>query len=359
VGLTFHEIERIRRQAGASVLLFITDRCPVGCAHCSVNSRRDSPTIHDYAEFRSLVTSLCDMPALKMVGISGGEPFTERRGLSYAVDRLAAAGINIVVYTSGIWGRSERTPSWIRKVLRSVSCVFLSTDAFHGARIDERTFVAAARGIVDEASPLVVQVLDRREMVDRAHHLLDVAFGEEWGDFAEVNVVPPLPYGRGASQFTRARPVAARTFGPCALVRAPVARYDGTVSACCNERVIMGLGPDRLRRQAEAGDVDAALAELRSDHLLRLIGTVGPGALTGLAEFSDLESEQFSSICDLCWQIVDRGSGSNLSRLADAAETLQVADHPGATLSAPKGIDGRGVLVDVARTEATPERDAD
>ena len=53
--LGWQEIEDIRNERGRSTLLFITDRCPVGCAHCSVDSRRDSPTITDFELFGEIV----------------------------------------------------------------------------------------------------------------------------------------------------------------------------------------------------------------------------------------------------------------------------------------------------------------
>ena len=94
------------------------------------------------------MAAICAQPNLTAVGISGGEPFVERRGLSLAVERLAAAGKDIVLYTSGVWASGE-APEWIRGVLGQASCVFLSTDAFHAASIDDARFVRAARAIAE------------------------------------------------------------------------------------------------------------------------------------------------------------------------------------------------------------------
>ena len=109
--LGWHEIEEIRHTRGRSTLLFITDRCPVGCAHCSVDSRRDSATITDFALFSEILDWLCGQPELEVVGISGGEPFVERRGLTLAVEHLAGAGKRVVIYTSGLWGRRPLPPA--------------------------------------------------------------------------------------------------------------------------------------------------------------------------------------------------------------------------------------------------------
>ena len=222
--LTLDEIVRARDTPGRSLLLFLTDRCPVGCAHCSVDSRRDSPSISDHALLAELVAAICADSERQVIGISGGEPFVERRGLSLAVDALAGAGKDVVVYTSGVWARGGESPAWIRAVLRAASCVFLSTDAFHAASIGEQRFVSAARSIAAEGTPLVVQVMDLQDQVGAARRLLGLAFGADWPAQAELSLTPSLPYGRGAEVFALAPLRSVPTLGRCPALSAPVVR---------------------------------------------------------------------------------------------------------------------------------------
>ena len=305
--LTLEQIERTREAHGHSVLLFLTDRCPVGCAHCSVDSRADSPTITDFELFEKIVDGICALPEVRVVGISGGEPFVERRGLLLATERIVDSGKDVVVYTSGVWATRPEAPAWVRKVLGLSSCAFLSTDAFHAAQMQDERFVRAARAIAGVGVWIVVQVLELEDMVAKAESLLHKAFGADYADFAELNLTPPLPYGRGASVFMRTKHTPGHAFGPCRLVAAPVIRYDGLVSACCNENVIMGGGPERLRRRtATADELTTAVGDFLGDPLVRAIGGVGPGPMTGHPRFADLADEQFTSICQLCWRMLER-----------------------------------------------------
>jgi len=310
--LDLSEVERLRQIPGRSLLLFLTDRCPVGCAHCSVDSRRDSPTIRDYDLFYALLRGICDRPDLTLVGISGGEPFVERRGLEMAVERVGAASKDLALYTSGIWA-GARPPDWIRRMLGAASCVFLSTDAFHSETVSDDRFVAAARAIAGEGAWLIVQVLGIDPMVERAERLLVQAFAGDYSRCAELSVIPPLAYGRAESLFARPEGREASEFGACSRLASPVVRYDGTVSACCNERVIMGLGPARLRRVAvsETG-LAAVLGELEDDPLLNVVAGVGLGALTEHPRFAPLAHQRFPSICDACWaaqrQVTETGT---------------------------------------------------
>lgn len=305
--LTHDDVERLRHERGRSTLLFITDRCPVGCGHCSVDSRADSPTITDWKLFGEIVDWLCADPGLSVVGISGGEPFVERRGLSLASARLAAAGKGQVLYTSGVWARRATTPAWIRQVLERCNCVYLSTDGFHARAVPDADYVRAARAIANAGSWIVVQVLDLGEMVEQATALLREAFGVRFEDFAELRPIRPLSHGRGATVFERSGAHLAHSFGPCPLVATPIVRYDGRVTACCNESVIMGHGPARLRRQAATGaQVDAAVQGFHDDPLLRAVGSAGLGPLTAHPRYRDLADREFADQCQLCWTMLDR-----------------------------------------------------
>ncbi len=324
--LGWDEIEQIRHERGRSTLLFITDRCPVGCAHCSVDSRHDSPTIKDFELFGEILDWICGQQQLEVVGISGGEPFVERRGLLLAARRITEAGKRLVIYTSGAWGTRPQPQAWIAEVLDRSSTVLLSTDAFHQEGVADSTYVNAARAIAAADAWIVVQVIDREPMVERAQELLHAAFGERFADFAELRLTAPLTAGRGADVFTRTERTPGHAFAPCTLVTSPMVRYDGLATACCNESVIMGLGPARLRRRTRStSELATAIETFHDDPLLRAIGGVGPGALTSHPRFADLADQEFTSICDLCWKMLARvAEDERPDSLVDAINTLLV-----------------------------------
>lgn len=306
--MTHSDVGLVRGTPGHSALLFITDRCPVGCAHCSVDSRADSATIGDWPLFCEIVDWLCDEPELEVVGISGGEPFVERRGLAFASRRLEAAGKRQVAYTSGVWASGAAPPRWIDEVLRRCSCVYLSTDAFHARQVDDERYVRAAHAIASAGAWIVVQVIGVDRMVEQAEELLRRAFGDRYDEFAELVVTPALTHGRGARVFARAAErIPGHAFGPCALASSPVIRYDGRVTGCCNESIVMDRGPARLRRRAGSGqELDEAVDSLRADPLLRSIARTGLGVLTEHPRFADLAAERFANNCELCWKMLAR-----------------------------------------------------
>ncbi len=256
--------------------------------------------------------------------MSGGEPFVERRGLSLVARRVHEAGRRLVIYTSGTWAVSSAPPPWIQRVLDVTSTVFLSTDAFHAAGVPDEHYVRAARAIAASDAWIVVQVIDQDGMVERAGDLLRSAFGGSFDDYAEIRPTTALTAGRGAQVFIQTARARGADFGRCSLVASPMVRYDGVVTACCNESVIMGHGPRSLRTSAQTTPgIDAAVEGFHADPYLQAIEHAGVGALTAHPRFSDLADQRFASICDVCWTMVGRmESDESPDRLLEALGTV-------------------------------------
>jgi hypothetical protein len=322
--LTYADTARLRAVPGRSVLLYLTDRCPVECRHCSVGSVADGPRITDWPLFDATVAGIAALPGVEVVAISGGEPFVERRGLPRAVSAFRAAGHDVVIFTSGYWAPEHREPAaWITDVLAQTATVFLSTDAFHDERIPISRFTAALRIIAAAGPHIVVQLLDEPATVDAATGALRAAFGDRWSEHAEINRITPLRRGRGRDLFRVTRLHEAREIGPCTLLGSPTIRYDGVVTPCCNESLITGAGPRALRqRVGSAPDVGAALTTLREDDVLRLIGSIGPAGLATLPGFESLAEGRYEDVCGACWAAFrlrdDRPAARHVAALAGA-----------------------------------------
>ncbi|MER8184721.1 radical SAM protein [Kitasatospora sp. NPDC094015] len=295
------QVLTLRRTPGASVLLYLTDRCPVGCAHCSVSARPDSPGPQDLALLGELLDTLATRPGLRAVAVSGGEPFAERRALTLAVDRLHDARLAVVLFTAGHWA-GARTPSWIDALLRKAATVFLGVDDYHLARLGRDRLRRAVRAVAGAGSHPVLQVIDRPGRLDLVRALLAEEFGDGWPDHAELYPTAPLATGRGAALFAPPAPRPATAFGPCLAAAAPTVRYDGTVTGCCNESVITGAGPAALRhRTGDAAGLTAALDGFARSPLLRVLATTGPGPLAALPGFGALAGAEHAGICEACW----------------------------------------------------------
>jgi hypothetical protein len=182
--------------------------------------------------------------------------------------------------------------------------VFLSTDSYHAANVSDDSFIRTIQTVVGEGVWLVVQVLEADEKY--AVQMIQQAIGDDWGKNVEISRTIPLPYGRGESLFTYSEAWPASAFGSCCLASTPLIRYDGVVTACCNEEVIMGKGAKRLRRTCKSvTEVIASLDDYVSDPLLRGLATTGAGSLVSHPRYRHLADKSYSSICHLCWAMQD------------------------------------------------------
>jgi organic radical activating enzyme len=330
--LNVRAIEALRRERGRFVTLVVTDRCPVGCGHCSVDSRADGDTVEDFASYEEILAALAEESEIEVVAVTGGEPFVERQGLALATRRLTAAGKQVVVYTSGMWATHARVPGWIHDVLARCDGVVLSTDRYHAAEIGPETLIHAAREIIAAEAWLIVQVLDDGDAHKQATELLNQAFGGRWDQHAEIAVVEPLRQGRGRNCFTPRERVLGHSFGPCPLLASPTIRYDGVLVACANETVGLGLGPDRLRQRfTSAAQLRAGLAQLRGDPLVRIIAEAGFSTLVRHPSLRELGPQRFEDRCGMCWKALAQLGSKRAGRDDPALIALAAELDEGAT----------------------------
>nr|WP_230416044.1 radical SAM protein [Micromonospora tarapacensis] len=298
----------------------VTDRCPVGCGHCSVDSRPDSPTVTDYELYEEVLAGIAASPTVEVVAISGGEPFADRRALQLAVSRFRAAGLSVVIFTSGYWAGGRRCQPWIERILAETSTVVLSTDSFHQGTVARQRFAQAAGFISRAGCRLVVQALDEADQLDGVRDTLVDLYGPDWPAHADLVTIPPLPHGRGqlVFQVTTRRP--ADQLPPCRLTRSPTVRYDGVVVPCCNERVVMGAGPAALRRRiADRYELLDVLDENWRSPVLAAVGAARPHLFAAAPGLADLASDRFESICGPCWRIHEEVDRSDRTRAVVAA----------------------------------------
>jgi len=253
-----------------------------------------------------VIAGILSVPSFELIGVSGGEPFIERSALSYLVQECSTRGLRIVLYTSGVWAAKGK-PSWIAEVLERATAVVLSIDAFHTRAVNMEALHRVADMVMVAGCSLIVQTVDLPASSQPALRFVERVMRTAPDSNVELNLVPPLSIGRGRVAFESLPPLPRRTleeWGSCRLLAAPVIRYDGVVIACCNEAVLMGAGPDRLRRRCKTrAEVAEAVTALRSDPFLECMRTVGVSTIGQLPWVDVPADTSYGSICEACWEL--------------------------------------------------------
>ncbi|WP_198942998.1 radical SAM protein [Actinophytocola xanthii] len=120
----------------------ITYACPLRCTHCYSESGRRPTRQLTPAELLRVADAMLSLRPSTIV-LAGGEPLVVR-GLSDVVDRITAAGVEVLLYTSG-WSLS---PTMIDEVVARCAAVSVSLD---GATAEVHDAVRGRSGSFDRA----------------------------------------------------------------------------------------------------------------------------------------------------------------------------------------------------------------
>ncbi|MEA2191709.1 MAG: hypothetical protein QOI73_1830, partial [Solirubrobacteraceae bacterium] len=309
------DFEARRRRPGVMMGVILTDRCPVGCNHCSVSALIDDAGPDVNPAFGEQISQLAALTSLEVVFVTGGDPFAHLDELERTVGELVARGKRVVLHSAGYWGADRSIEARARALLARVDTLVLGVDLYHRIGVSDDALAGAMRMASEAGCWIVTQVIVGPRQPDHrcyALRMLEAAFGPEWQRHAEIAENPPLDTGRAAriDRFA-ARPSRA---GRCELVNRPMLRFDGEVTACCNEAVLQGAGPPGLHRTIATGGVDAALDALAGDPLVRLVEALPTGAAYELvSSVAGVAPQPVAGTCDACWR-----TGELLAGMSDA-----------------------------------------
>jgi hypothetical protein len=323
------DFEQRRGMPGRMMGVILTDRCPVGCNHCSVAALSDDAGPDSNPGFGELVAQLSALHGVEVVFITGGDPFAHLDELELALGEFVAAGKRVVLHSSGYWGADEPLRPRARAILERVETLVVGVDLYHRIGVSDEALVGAMRLAQAAGCWVVTQVIVGPRQPDHrgyAVRMLEAAFGDGWERHAEIAENPPLDAGRAAR--LKRFGAAVRPAGRCELVNRPMLRYDGELTACCNEEVLRGAGPPGLRRAIDE-DVQGALASLAADPLVRLVRELPLDAAYELvASVAGAQAEPVSGTCDACWrtgELLAAMGDEQRERVAVLASLLQRA----------------------------------
>ncbi|MGW0641386.1 radical SAM protein [Streptomyces badius] len=291
----------------AGLLLGLTRRCPLSCAHCSTGSGLSTRQEPDAAQLERFVGSFTTENRPDVVMLTGGEPLllpalAERlstlaresgsrtallSGMFFARDWSRRGGGRRAggrLYGRGTPGggltgrRGVAVPPAILRAIRSVDHFSASLDVHHEREVS-RADVFRALHLVREEGVAVSLHLTGTGGSDPYLADLTRAVEEEFGGRVPCLVNEVRPFGRAASwaRATRTGPDPAAA-SPCSMAAWPVVAFDGRVLACCNQDTVDRRPvPVHLDLGHIAHD-DWATVRRRAleSPMLRMLRTVGP-----------------------------------------------------------------------------------
>ncbi|MEU1184950.1 radical SAM protein [Streptomyces sp. NPDC005820] len=274
------ELIALRPVPCAGLLLTLTRRCPLNCAHCSTSSTTagEEPVAEQLLRFTESFTD-ADRP--EAVLLTGGEPLLLPGLVGELAARVRAAGSRTALLSGMFFARGGRIPRPVMRAITAVEHFSASLDVFHEREIARRDVFRAVRQVLDSGVPASFHLTGSGP---RDPYLAELTseIRREFDDRVPMLVNHVRAVGRAAAWAgVGARTGAGHQALPCAMAAWPVVAFDGAVLACCNQRTVdLRPVPDHLALGHIATD-DWATVRRRSlsSPILRMVRALGPARL--------------------------------------------------------------------------------
>jgi pyruvate-formate lyase-activating enzyme len=330
------ELVGLRPVPCAGLLVSVTRRCPLSCAHCSSSSTADAEE-PEAAELLRFFAGLGDQPP-EVVMLTGGEPLLLPDLTARLAGLARAAGSRTALLSGMFFVRGAdpgRIPRRIAAAIAAVDHFSASLDAHHEREVPREAVLRAVRTVLDGGTPVSFHITGtgaddpyladvtaavRRAFGDQVPMLVNrtraVGRAAAWAGPATVTAAPaasarasardsaPVSAIASAPVVAASAAPAASAVGPasrrpgvgpapgpgpgqepdprralpCAMAAWPVIAPDGTVLACCNQDVVdRRPAPAHLRLGHIATDRwPEVRARALASPVLRMVRTVGP-----------------------------------------------------------------------------------
>jgi hypothetical protein len=220
----------VNRPRFLSILVSITELCPVGCSHCGlIGSARERTA--DVAALTNWMRQVCDY-GIPIVIFTGGEPFYQFSLLETGVRTTRECSTPAGVFTSSFWASSIDEAARLLRRLKGLRHLFLSTDVYHQKRVPYKNVHNAIRAAdlcgIPEITLCITYSKEAELESVRSHYK---SLGNRVGYYTERLI--PSPYLPSAinEQDSYKRPHPA-DYGSSCSIGAPIISPNGDVFSC-------------------------------------------------------------------------------------------------------------------------------
>ncbi|OIJ64331.1 radical SAM protein [Streptomyces mangrovisoli] len=320
------ELMSLRQRIGAGALVTLTERCPLGCAHCSTAATRHGRDL-DRVRLLDLIATFTPDCRPDVLLLTGGEPLLRADLVAETAEAARAHGTRTAVLSGGYFAvRGGPLPAPVRRAARAVDHFSLSLDAFHERQVPRDDVYGALDALLATGVAVSLHVLGNGPE-DPYPDEVRAQVLRRFGTDVPLLVSQVRPVGRGTG--LRPRPVLPPgpdpwAAAPCDMAAWPVVTVDGTVTACCNQDVA-----DRRVRPAHLtlGDLGtttwgAVRERTAARPLLRMIRTVGP---VHIATRAGAAADGYCATCHRLGDVEPARRWADRAGAGAAGELLQAA----------------------------------
>lgn len=317
-----------------AIYISLTQKCPIRCRHCFVESEPARNEHIEPADFRRWMDGIAAQRDIKVVFFSGGEPLSNPQALRYGLEVCAREKLYSILGTSAFWAKSPEQAAKLLDSYPPFNCLWISTDVFHEEFVPLRHLRHAAEAAKARGLDVAFQIVDD----DPEHSEFMQRFEREVGyDLASPDQIYITPLGRVGRATTEVEPslvqikrraadLSAIEDVPCPWLGTPWLHEDGVVTACPNLGVHQK--PSHPLQLGRLHDATFESLSARADHdgYLQALRVFGPRGLVEnfpVEEWGwDRKAFEGASACELCHSLASSPGLPARLREATAAEDL-------------------------------------
>lgn len=315
-----------------AVIVNVTRKCPLTCQHCTVAASPHRSEEFAEDDLLQLVEALGRDPDVRLVVLSGGEPFLKLARLQRLIERATDNRLLVDVVTSAHWADSAGRAAETLDRLPSFTNLSISADRWHLPFVPLENIRNAALAALDRGIAVGIFMVDDGDDAFRAS--FDDAMGTELLTRVSLMVDPLRLAGRALESETLRNSVAMVPFAElpeesCQMPATPAIHEDGRVMACCGDTI---SDPDRwpalthgVLSETPIGEILDRAGRNPLVHALRLLG---PRRLAGMVqqragvELFDGRYQR-NNPCDICRAVTtDERAKTHLDALLADPEIL-------------------------------------
>ncbi len=303
------QIAALTFQFHRALYVSLTQKCPIRCRHCFVESGPTRKEHASLADYRKWIDQIASAKNLELVVFSGGEPFSHPIALRYGLDVCAQADCYSIVSTSGYWAKSRSSADELLSSFSGVRCLWLSTDVYHEEFVPLRFLrnatESAASLNIDVAFQIVDDAPDDSQFIDKFER--EVGFDLVGPD--QIYITPLTMVGRAAKELgsegtTSDADVEQVPDIPCVWLGTPWLHENGVLCACPNLDVLQRRNHPLQIGNLTHDDFESVSAQANTDLYIQALRVFGPRwVVENLpVERWGWERSEFrgQTICDLC-----------------------------------------------------------
>ncbi len=294
-----------------NVGLMMTYRCQVACPHCVVAAgphRKEEVALEEALDWAGQIAGYRN-GRIKVLSLTGGEPFCCLDKLKKIIDFAARSGMFVTVVTNAFWAKSQDEAVQVLRKLEGLKMLGISADAHHQMAIPfdrVRNAILAA-----QECGLSLRILAAAEDEAAPAHQAMLASLHELTSPENLQPVATFLAGRALAEIDASR---YRTSGTpcqsrCAAAGAPVLFPDGQVIACIGALIALPIRHPLVLGNLRENSLAEILDKAEVNSILHTLRIWGPSKLVSMIEQSELKCELPSryienTICDPCYKIM-------------------------------------------------------